>query len=131
MEYDVVHDLDQRALEPRAIGVAQRRMRRAHPFQQLVDLRQERRSRNGNNGERQIKVSVILGELTHQALALARIRDGIPAAERVRAALHQWQQDPQFRVAVDEMAAELRRERFANKASRSPAIPPNSTVTAS
>jgi len=96
------------------------------------DLRRERRARTAKENERQIKVSVILGTATHQALALARIRDGIPAAERVRAALHQWQQDPQFRAAVDELAAELRRERFANRpAAGSPAVPPDLTVTAS
>lgn len=96
------------------------------------DLRRERRTRAAKENERQIKVSVILGAATHQALALARIRDGIPAAERVRAALHQWQQDPQFRAAVDELAGELRRERFANRpAAGSPAAPPSLTVTAS
>ena len=96
------------------------------------DLRRERRTRAAKENERQIKVSVILGAATHQALALARIRDGIPAAERIRAALHQWQQDPQFRVAVDELAGELRRERFANRpAAGSPAAPPDLTVTTS
>jgi len=95
------------------------------------DLRRERRERATKENERQIKVSVILGAATHQALALARIRDGIPAAERVRAALHQWQQDPQFRVAVDELAGELRRERFANRPAGSPAVPPDFTVTTS
>lgn len=96
------------------------------------DLRRERRARTGKENERQIKVSVILGAETHQALALARIRDGVPAAERVRAALHQWQQDPQFRAAVDELAGDLRRERFASRpAAGSLAVPPDLTVTAS
>ena len=43
-------------------------------------------------------------------------RTASPQSERVRAALHQWQQDPQFRAAVDELAAELRRQRFADRA---------------
>jgi Mlc titration factor MtfA (ptsG expression regulator) len=89
-----------------------------------ADLRRERLTRNAKDQERQIKVSVILGEVTHQALALARISDGIPAAERVRAALHQWQQDPQFRAAVDELAAELRRQRFADRAAADSSVDP-------
>ena len=97
-----------------------------------ADLRRERITRTTRSSERKIKVSVILGETTHQALALARIGDGIPAAERVRAALHQWQQDPKFQVAVDGLAAELRRQRFAQKsADNSPPVPPDLTVTTS
>ena len=91
------------------------------------DLRRTRLARNATGRERQIKVSVILGEATHRALAQARIEDGIPASERVRAAVHQWQQDPQFRAAVDELAAELRRQRFAD---RSAGDPPDLAKTA-
>lgn len=87
-----------------------------------ADLRRTRLARNAGS-QRQIKVSVVLGETTHRALALARIEDGIPAAERVRAAVHQWQQDPQFRAAVDELAAELRQQRFADRAVGGPASP--------
>ena len=89
-----------------------------------ADLHRERRARNAESEERRIKVSVILGQVTHQALALARVEDGIPAAERVRAALHQWQQDPQFRAAVDELAAELRRQRFADRAAADSSVDP-------
>ncbi len=97
-----------------------------------ADLRRARLARNSTSRERQIKVSVVLGEITHRALALARIEDGIPAAERVRAALHQWQQDPQFQAAVDELAAELRRQRFADRAtSDQPAATSDLTRTAS
>jgi hypothetical protein len=85
-----------------------------------ADLRRTRLARNAGGRERQIKVSVILGEATHRALAQARVEDGIPASERVRAAVHQWQQDPQFRAAVDELAAELRRQRFADRAANDP-----------
>ena len=88
-----------------------------------ADLRRTRLARNATGSQRQIKVSVVLGETTHRALALARVEDGIPAAERVRAALHHWQQDPQFRAAVDELAAELRRQRFADRAAIDPAVP--------
>ena len=84
------------------------------------DLRRTRLARNAIDKGRQIKVSVILGEATHRALAQARVEDGIPASERVRAAVHQWQQDPQFRAAVDELAAELRRQRFADRAAGDP-----------
>ena len=74
---------------------------------------------------------MILGEVTHRALAQARVEDGIPASERVRAAVHQWQQDPQFRAAVDELAAELRRQRFADRAAGDPpAVPPDLDRTA-
>ena len=88
-----------------------------------ADLRRARLTRTADGGERQIKVSVVLGETTHRALAQARVEDGIPAAERVRAAVHQWQQDPDFRVAVDELAAELRRQRFADRAAKDPDLP--------
>jgi hypothetical protein len=95
------------------------------------DLRRTRLARNATGRERQIKVSVILGEATQRALAQARIEDGIPASERVRAAVHQWQQDPQFRAAVDELAAELRRQRFADRAAgEPPAVPPDHARTA-
>jgi len=95
------------------------------------DLRRTRLARNATGRERQIKVSVILGEATQRALAQARIEDGIPASERVRAAVHQWQQDPQFRTAVDELAAELRRQRFADRAAgEPPAAPPDRARTA-
>ena len=91
-----------------------------------ADLRRARLTRETNSGkQRQIKVSVILGEATHRALAQARLDDGVPASERVRAAVHQWQQDPQFRAAVDELAAELRRQRFAGRAAAGhPDTPP-------
>jgi len=95
------------------------------------DLRRTRLARNAIDKGRQIKVSVILGEATQRALAQARIEDCIPASERVRAAVHQWQQDPQFRAAVDELAAELRRQRFADRAaSAPPAAPPDRARTA-
>ena len=95
------------------------------------DLRRTRLARNAIDKGRQIKVSVILGEATHRALAQARVEDGIPASERVRAAVHQWQQDPQFRAAVDELAAELRRQRFADRAAGAPpAVPPDLARTA-
>jgi hypothetical protein len=90
-------------------------------------LRRARLAKDSIDRGRQIKVSVILGEATHRALAQARIEDGIPASERVRAAVHQWQQDPQFRAAVDELAAELRRQRFAD---RSAGDPPDLAKTA-
>jgi hypothetical protein len=98
-----------------------------------ANLRRERLARNAISGERKIKVSVILGQVTHRALAQARIEDSVPASERVRAALHLWQQDPQFRVAVDELAAELRRQRYADRAAAGgdPAVPPDLAMTAS
>jgi len=97
-----------------------------------ANLRRERLARNAVGAERQIKVSVVLGEVTHRALAQARIEDSVPASERVRAALHLWQQDPQFRVAVDELAAELRRQRYADRAAGGhPAVPPDLAMTAS
>ena len=97
-----------------------------------ADLRRTRLARNATGTQRQIKVSVVLGETTHRALAQARVEDGIPAAERVRAAVHQWQQDPQFRAAVDELAAELRRQRFADRTtSDQPAPTSDLTRTAS
>jgi hypothetical protein len=82
---------------------------------QAADLRRDRLTREAATGERRIKVSVVLGELTHRALALARIDDGIPASERVRSALKLWQQDPEYRQAVDQLAAELRRRRIADR----------------
>ena len=82
---------------------------------QAVELRHTRLTREAASGERRIKVSVILGEAAHRALAQARIEDGIPAAERVRAALKLWQQDPEFRESVDQLAAELRRRRIADR----------------
>src|SRR5664279_5551817 len=101
-----------------------------------ANLRRERLARNAISAERKIKVSVVLGEITHRALAQARIEDSVPASERVRAALHLWQQDPQldpqFRAAVDELAAELRRQRFADRAAvDNPAVHPDVAVTAS
>ena len=97
-----------------------------------ADLRRARLTRDANGKQRQIKVSVILGEATHRALAQARLDDGVPASERVRAAVHQWQQDPQFRAAVDELAAELRRQRFADRtATGHPDVPPDLARSAS
>ena len=97
-----------------------------------ANLRRERLARNAVIAERQIKVSVVLGEVTHRALAQARVEDSVPASERVRAALHLWQQDPQFRVAVDELAAELRRQRYADRADGGhPDVPPDLAMTAS
>jgi len=94
------------------------------------DLRRTRLARNAIDKGRQIKVSVILGEATHRALAQARVEDGIPASERVRAAVHQWQQDPQFRAAVDELAADLRRQRFADRSTGDHPPPPDLARTA-
>lgn len=85
-----------------------------------LELRRTRLTREAASGERRIKVSVILGEATHRALAQARIEDGIPAAERVRAALKLWQQDPEFRESVDQLAAELRRRRIADRSAGQP-----------
>jgi len=97
-----------------------------------ANLRRDRLARNAISGERKIKVSVVLGEVTHRALAQARVEDSVPASERVRAALDLWQQDPQFRVAVDELAAELRRQRYADRAAGGdPDVPPDLAMTAS
>jgi hypothetical protein len=82
---------------------------------QAAELRRDRLTRDAAGGDRRIKVSVILGEVTHRALALARVEDGIPASERVRSALKLWQQDPEFRQAVDQLAAELRSQRIAER----------------
>src|SRR5664279_1689840 len=51
-----------------------------------ANLRRERLARNAVSGERKIKVSVVLGHVTHRALAQAPIEDRVPASERVRAA---------------------------------------------
>ena len=88
-----------------------------------VELRRTRLTRDAAGAQRRIKVSVVLGEAAHRALAQARIEDGIPAAERIRAAVHRWQTDPQFRAAVDELAADLRRQRFADRAASRPPGP--------
>ena len=97
-----------------------------------ADLRRARLTRDAKSEQRQIKVSVILGETTHRALAQARLDDGVPASERVRAAVHQWQHDPQFRAAVDELAAELRRQRYAGRTGTGhPDVPPDLARSAS
>ena len=88
-----------------------------------AELRRTRLTRDAAGARRRIKVSVVLGEAAHRALAQARIEDGIPAAERIRAAVHQWQTDPRFRAAVDELAADLRRQRFADRAASRPPDP--------
>ena len=104
------------------------------------------------------RLTVFLDDRDNRALRSARIKDGAPASdriraavqlwqqggpvadrinsraasERVRAALHLWQQDPQFRVAVDDLAAELRLQKFADRAAGGhPAVPPDLAVTAS
>lgn len=87
-------------------SVAERINRRA------TELRRNRVPGRAPAGARRIKVSLVLGATTHRALAQARIEDGVPASERVRAAVQLWQQDPQFQASVDALAAELRRQRF-------------------
>lgn len=94
-------------------SVAERINRRA------AELRRDRVPGRAPVGGRRVKVSLVLGVTVHRALAQARIEDGIPASERVRAAMQLWQQDPEFRVAVDALAAELRRQRFPPTAGES------------
>jgi len=100
---------------------------------QAAELRRDRLARDVAGAERRIKVSVVLGEITHRALALARIEDGIPASERVRAALRLWQQDPEFRAAADQLATELRRRRIAARSAEHPqqdtTAPPDLAMT--
>ena len=84
-----------------------------------TELRQTRLTRDTAPDARRIKISMDLGVDRLRALAQARVDDGIPAAERVRAALQLWQHDQQFRAEVDSLAGELRRARRA----RTPAGP--------
>lgn len=77
-----------------------------------AELRQTRKTHDSApDPDRRTKMSLDLGADRLRALALARVDDGIPAAERVRAALQLWEQDPAFRAAVNALAAELRRSR--------------------
>lgn len=89
------------------------------------ELRRARLTRASPLDVPRTKISLDLGATRLRALAQARIDDGIPAAERVRAALQLWRQDPGFRAEVDELAAELRRNRRARtSAGPSTADPP-------
>ena len=74
-----------------------------------AELRQTRKTHDSTRAPGRTKMSLDLGADRLRALALARVDDGIPAAERVRAALQLWEQDPAFRAAVNTLAAELRR----------------------
>lgn len=76
-----------------------------------AELRQARKTHDSASSPDRTKMSLDLGADRLRALALARVDDGIPAAERVRAALQLWEQDPAFRAAVNALAAELRRTR--------------------
>lgn len=77
------------------------------------ELRRTRLTRDASPAGRRIKISMDLGVDRLRALAQARVDDGIPAAERVRAALQWWQHDPEFRTEVDTLAGQLRHARRA------------------
>lgn len=90
-----------------------------------AELRRTRLARDATPAARRIKISLDLGADRLRGLAQARIDDGIPAAERVRAALQLWQDDPEFRAEVDGLAAELRSGRWGRSPSdRTPVTDP-------
>ena len=89
-----------------------------------ADRRQARKAQDSPPVPDRTKISLDLGADRIRALALARVEDGIPAAERVRAALQLWEQDAAFRAEVDALAAELRR----NRMSAEPADPVSPTA---
>lgn len=63
--------------------------------------------------ERPVKVTVVLGQDLRRELAYARATDGLPATERIRAALQLWSQETDIRERIDQLAGELRRGRYA------------------
>ncbi|HEY5880973.1 MAG TPA: hypothetical protein VIU11_18820 [Nakamurella sp.] len=83
-----------------------------------AELRRARLTRDSpTTNVQRTKLSLDLGTSRLRALAQARVDDGIPAAERVRAALQIWQRDPGFRAEVDKLAAELREHRWSRTVS--------------
>ena len=82
-----------------------------------AELRRTRLTHESPKPGRRTKITLDLGADRRRALAQARVDDGIPAAERVRAALQIWQRDPGFRAEVDKLAAELREHRWSRTVS--------------
>ena len=65
----------------------------------------------GPSGDAQVKISVAVGKTMRHHLGVARA-DGVPASERIRAALHLWDTDQHIRGRIDELA---RRNHAARK----------------
>lgn len=57
-----------------------------------------------NSGENDRRLNVPLSERELQALQLARVKDRVPAAARVRAMIRLWETDEDVRARVDGMA---------------------------
>ena len=57
----------------------------------------------GPTKDAQVKISVAIGKDMRHHLGVARA-DGVPASERIRAALHLWDTDQQIRDRIDELA---------------------------
>ena len=62
------------------------------------------------------RLTVFLDDRDNRALRTARINDGAPASDRIRAAVQLWQQGGLVTDGINSRAANLRRERLARNA---------------
>ena len=59
------------------------------------------------------RLTLFLDDRDNRSLSSARIKDGLPAADRIRAAVQLWQQGSAVAEQINNRAADLRRERLA------------------
>jgi len=65
------------------------------------------------------RLTLFLDDRDNRSLSSARIKDGLPAADRIRAAVQLWQQGSAVADLINNRAADLRRARLArNSTSR-------------
>lgn len=64
------------------------------------------------------RLTVLIDPQDNRSLMAARVGDGIPTTERLRAAVHLWHTDPELRERIDAAAADLRRRRLAERPGR-------------
>lgn len=58
--------------------------------------------------EHEPRITFQIDKSLNSQLIVARAEDGVPAAERIRAALHLWEHDPEIRRRIDQAAVNAR-----------------------